>query len=265
MPTLTGGNSTGSLIAETGSLTAGDTIIIREGSGTYTSGLDFSAVELGDVLVLPSFTGTIGAAGTSWELDLSASAQSPGLLEWNSPGVAGYIEAATEIQTMRVYQTGSSGVYLTGGTFTLLEVAGGTVRANDSSDVVALTQAGGQVTLSTHASQAVDTLNQFGGSCTCARDIGTANVSGTLSVIDSSVTPTTVVVRKGGVFRHQGGNIGTLTAEPGSTVDFSALSADITITTGNRYNDVAYIPPPQGITVTVSTANEFLGGGTFAT
>lgn len=266
MPTLTGGNSTGSLIAETGSLTAGDIIIIREGAGIYTSGLDFSGVELAKVQVLPTFTGTIGSNGTAWQLDLSASAQSPGLFEYNSPGNAAYVAPTTEIQLARIYQTGSTGLFFTDGTVTSLEVVNGSVSANDQTDVIDLKQSGGRVFISEHASQAVDTLNLYGGNCTCERDIGTAVIyGGYLSVNDSSVTPTSVTVGQGGTFRHIGGNIGTLTALPGSTVDFSGLSADITITTANRYAGVRYIEPPQGVTVTVSTANEFLAGGTFAT
>jgi len=265
MATLTGGNASGSLIADTGTPSAGDIIIVREGAANYTSGLDFSAVELASFKVLSSYTGTIGSNGTALQLDLANSAQSPGLFEYNSAGNAAYVAPTSEIQTARIYNTGPTGLFFTDGTVTSLEVAGGRVSANDQTDVIAAVMTAGQLFLSTHSSQAVDTLTVYGGNCTCERDIGTATVHGALTVNDSSVTPTTVNVGPGGTFRHIGGNIGTLTAEPGSTVDFSGLSDDITITTANRYPGVNYIPPPQGITVTVSTPNEFLGAGTFAT
>lgn len=265
MATLKGGNSNGSLTGDIGTPAAGDIVILRDGSGVYDSGLDISTNEIDSLVFAQDFVGTVGAAGSSLLVDLSATTHT-GLLEYRSRGAFAYIAATTEIQTARIYQTGTLGVFFTAGTVSSLEVLSGSVEFNSSTDVPSLSVAGGFVKARDHATQAIDTLDIYGGRCQCERNIGTANVyGGELNVIDASVTATTVNVGTGGVFRHVGGDIGTLVAKPGATIDLSGVTEDITITNATRWPGVTYMPPPQGITVTVSTPTEILGGGTFAT
>lgn len=265
MSTLTAGQVNGSLSGDLGTLTAGDIAIVRDGAARYDDGLDLSGVELDRFIVGPSFTGTIGGPGSSALLDLSATLHN-GLFEYNSRGAYAYIGAMAEIQTARIYQTGSVGVFFTAGTVTELEVMSGSVEFNSSCDVPTLSVADGFVKARTHASQAIDAVTVLGGTLQSERNIGTALVyGGSLNIIEPGVTATSITVGPRGTIRHSGGNITTLIAQPGSTVDLSGITEDITIANATRWSGVTYIAPPQGITVTVTTPTEVLGGGTFAT
>lgn len=265
MATLYGGNAGGSLSAQFSGSVAGDVLVLEDGQVNYTTGLDLSGTEYDTFRVAASYTGSLGAPGSSVQLDLSATTYN-GIFEYASPGTSAYIAAASEIENARIYRTGSDGVYLTDGAFVSTEISDGRVFANDQADLQQLRMSGGIATIEDMTSQAVDTMILNGtASCVCARDIGTGTVGVNASLIvnERTVTPTTLNVY--GNLTYWGGNIGTLNAFPGSTIDFSGLSNSITISTSEVWNNVTFIRPKQGVSITFSSNTMRNGGSSLPT
>ncbi|MEM9165750.1 MAG: hypothetical protein AAGB48_01865 [Planctomycetota bacterium] len=261
MATLYAGGVNSSFSTDVGSVSDGDEILLTRGSVSYTTDLDQSSSELEQLWVGNGFDGTIGAPGSSLQVNLDGSTYT-GDFVYSSPGNFAYIAAASEIQRAQVLRTGSSGVYFTDGTVTLLEVASGAVSVNDQTDVPTLRMGGGSVTVGTHASQALDTVTLNGGSLVTERSVGTVTISKGATLMQETRTATATSLTVEGVLRWKGGTITTLEARSGSVVDFSGLQSDLTITNSTVWSGVQFIPPPAGVTITYTNSTTLVNGGT---
>lgn len=194
-----------------------------------SSGLDQSAVAIGDFIVEAGYTKAIGTSSTSLIID-------PDAFIFSGTGTS-YIDITTaaiaiEITTTATATTGKRGLYLRGTGITTMSVIGGSVglavQHNEASTVTTARVAGGSLWLGEGVT--CTTMEQTGGDNVqrCATT-NTKVYGGTLTTEEQG-TITTMTVEGGIVYPNSTGTITTLTHNAG-TVDFTTSGNARTVTT----------------------------------
>lgn len=103
-----------------------------------------------------------------------------------------------------------------------------------------------------------------GGRVALNRDVTTATIhGGTVTVDDTTCSPTTVNLWDGTLELLASGDVGTLNGYAG-TLDLRGLKQSITIGTANLYPGLTILKPRLGgVTLTITTRNDFGGGAKF--
>jgi len=236
----------------------GDDVVFGEGSQTITNGLSSWSgfASLNSVSFDQRFTGTVGGSGFgSLAIDVDAGAKQ--VVSYAAGGGALFISAAGPSAVIaRFKQIGSGAANLTGGTFTRVEQRSGSLSASGTCVVPNFFQSGGnsvfQYIVGTSGFQLArisggtvfsergldsdfsgPVLQISGGDVTIARvDSNSTVPTGTGSTASGVVE----VIGPNAKLTWRGGNIDTLRAF-GSTLDFSGITQDITIT--NLFIDAA--------------------------
>lgn len=232
--------------------TSGDHVRIPAGSGSITSGLNQSAVDIGDFIVEPGYTGTIGTASAYLQID-------PDRFEYSgNSNSASYIDIGSAAIPLQVYKTGPAAegyraLYLKGSGITVLNVASGSVgiaaRSGETSTVTTLRTISSSASVSVGAGCSLTNHQQLDGNVELHCAATTVSVyDGTLRTVEVGAI-TTLNVRGGEVFPESTGTITTLNAYAGST-DFTGSGAARTVTTLNLKlgGKVAYDPAVLTIT-----------------
>lgn len=189
---------------------ATDHVRIPAGSGAIT-GVDYTAIALGDFIVEPGYTGAIGSATLPLAID-------PDRFEWSGTSATSYIHSigaiAHDVRDASTGSTGTPGLFLTGTGITTLTVLKGsvglawlhgqtatvtTVRANGSSAIVMLGKGVSATTVyvsngTLYQNCSSTTSNAFGGKLYTeeAGTITTLNLDGTAQAfLNSTGTITT--------------------------------------------------------------------------
>lgn len=221
------------------------------------AGLDQSAHDIDVLDIEPNARGRIGSGAQSLVFDASDAGgalnrcTNYGQVElWLSAagGEHGLIDAFC-------CASGSTN-YLTGGDFGTVSVAGGVLNVSNGCDIsVELNAVSGSGTIEYDATT-LPVANIAGGTWTIKRLVTTLNIEGPATVILDNSTgataATTVNLRGGGRLILKAGNIGTLNSYRG-TVDSTKADEDITITTNNDYNGVAFVGGKTGGFLTITT------------
>lgn len=257
MATIVPGTFSGNLSSTIGAFSAGDTIVIPPSSAVaYTSGLDLSANELEAFIISSGVTSTFGSASAGGVLlNLSAGTYTGKFVHAGS--ASAYIDPASAIA--RTQKIGPGDLYGLGGTWTTVEHAVGLSSFNDTAAITTLYVTGGSAFVDTHASSTITTASvQAGASLVCRRSAATVNVNGgTYTQPERTPTITTLTVTGNGRAYHAGGTITTVNGYAG-VLDLSGVSADVTITTLNKYsNAFSIVLPKPPFVLTITNENYF--------
>lgn len=211
----------------------GEDVVIDQSNQTITSGLNQTGVALASLTITAPVN--IGGNGSSLIIGVTGTFKAAG-------GGAIYVSADTGVQAIVktiVQQTSGQTIYLTGGSFTTVEVArGANCYVQSGAVVTTLTSAGG-CTLDYNAT-GLTTLTQAAGNLVSYRNIATGNVHGlgsTLTTVTSAAVSTSLTVTTGATFYHRSsGTIASLTVHPGAvaTSQGSQYSA-FTLTNSNLW------------------------------
>lgn len=236
------------------------TLGIETGSQTIVSSLNQSALGTGlnYLLVGPGFSGNIGspAAGS---LVVDVDAGSDPHVTYAASGGNFYLTAGGGNTLITRVECNSAGnLYLTGGTFTNLDVVRGTCNVNASTVVTNAYLVGGNSTIEYNAT-ALTTLTVSGGSHTLKRTANTVIMNGgDLRVdIDSGSLGATLLTMNGGRVTLVSGNI-PVAVFIGGTLDVSKLKRPATIagTSAVVYNGFrGALAQAPGNTLTWTTGN----------
>ena len=266
MATIIITKGTADISAQTAGIADGDTLAFFDGNQTVNAGIGAAspvqalAGGLNKLLIGPGFTGNIGGASGSLLCDIDNGTTPYGM--YRAGGGTMYLAAGGASSAItRFKQIGFGSLFLTGGTFTNLEVGNGATSVNASTVVTNYWQHGGTMAMLNNAT-AVTAAIISGGQAAIQRALTTLTVSdGTVMVWreDASLTPpaATTVNVYGGVLTWKGGNITTLNAFGDGRVDFSQIPAAITVGTLNidaKTRAVSKLQSPN-FTVTYTTQN----------
>ena len=230
---------------------ASDNVRIPPGSNAITTGLDQSAVGLGEVVVQPGYTGTIGTnllflrinpnrfvfsgTGAAW-IDLGASAIDASVTATGSAG------------------TGERGLYLIGSAVNVLSVSGGFVgfasRHGEAGTVTTARVTGGSLWIGFGAT--VTSLEIASGDCQLSTGATSVVVDdGTLTTLETKAI-NTVTINQGAASLNSTGLLTTLNINGGS-VNFTRSGLPRTVTTVqiNAGGEVTYDPSVVTFTNTV--------------
>lgn len=228
----------------------GDTVRLRAGRSSITSGLAQSAVALAAFIVEEGYTGTIASSSAYLEITTSR-------FEFNG-GAESWIDLKASAMAPQVFgtsspATGKRGLYLLGSALTTLNVTGGSVGlAVNVGETSTLTTArlatqGASLWLGTGVSLTNWQQHQGTGIIRCALT--------TLDLYDGTLTTQEVgaiatVTIKGGTFiPNSTGTITTLNSY-GGKVDFRQSDAARAVTTLNKYLGGAINFNKEAVTVT---------------
>lgn len=233
-------------------LKAGDNVTIQ-GTQAISDGLDQSSIELGDFIVTPGYSGTIGSATGYLQIDVGNSNR----FDFAGTGKA-YIDlggAAIDpvIRNTATVTTGA-GLYLKGTALDVVEFRKGDLEIVKGSTVATIYQ----LYTSTQASDTdltippgvtLTTLSKTGGTCSLSVAATTVSNDGGTLTTEGSGAITTLNVSGGNVYPNSTGTITTLNADGGAT-DFTRTRASRTVTTINRTGDASVTLDPDVVTVT---------------
>lgn len=207
-----------------------DNVRIPVGSGTITSGLDQSAVTLGDFIVEPGYSAAIASASANLKIVCTR-------FIYHGTGLA-YIDIqgstiAPQIHATASAQTGKRGLYLIGSAMTTLNVMSGSVgvaqRFGETSTVATVRCVGSNASVWCGAGTSLTTFYQDAGNSVirCAATTVTCH-GGTITTQESGAI-TTLDMDAGTVKPQSTGTITTVTCD-GGELDFTGSSAARTVT-----------------------------------
>ncbi len=236
---------------------------VINGTNIYDSGLEIHGTRYLKVWAKDSVT--VGSAGESMSVDISGAS---GQLVMSSEGKVYVKSGGTgNAVTTTIIEQAPAGIWFTGGTFNTVEQAAGRSYFSTSVDVPALVVSGGECTVEDHSSDLIDSMTLNAGTAIVRRGFNAS--SGTLTVKSNGrfyfdnkdVAPYDVDVS--GYIQFNNGDIANnSTFHPGATLDFSKLEADLDLGAVTMWNNVKFVPPPAGISVT-TTSLTLEGGGSF--
>lgn len=230
--------------------TNGDTVYFSEGDDNVTAGMNQSAVVgYAELNFTRGGRNRVGSAASVFRPPTAVT-----LLVYNASG--GWLYAQQQaVTTARMSSIGGYCAFSGTGTIATLESYSG--RTDLSGDVVNTTARiyGGDVAALYNAT-AFTTLSVFGGRMSTNRTSTTFNISGGTAVMEVSSTAlgaTTANINGGYTDWRRGGcTTMNIEAPPGSVLDFSNVTAPLTIATANIGPGITVIGSPL---VTVTTTN----------
>lgn len=238
------------------------TLEIRDGQQTITGALDQSGLTEGitSMDVGPGFSGVIG--GTAGPLKCDVDGSGTPQFRYASGGGALYYQAAGDNNLCVKFINSSAGrAYLTGGTFTTLELNSGYTEISDAVTPTTVNLTGGTL----RCDAVITTLNQWGGNAILTKAPTTWIQWGGSGIHDSvSGNITTFSQGPGGFLDHRGGNIATFTIAGRFTVANATRAGTLAGTAGTIVLTTANIvdtSPTAGITWTAANITK-LGKGT---
>jgi hypothetical protein len=231
---------------------AGDDVTI-EGSNAITYGLRQSGVALGDFVVSPTYSGTIGSLGKPLDID-------PDLFEFAGTGKA-YIDLNAANISPRVTATASAstgaGLYLTGTNLATLRVEGGVVgvavNAGETS-TLATGQVSGSGKLTIGSGVTLTSFLQVAGTgvVECAATTVTAD-SGTLTTSGAGAI-TTLTNNGATVYASSSGTITDLHGK-GGTTDLTKSKTPRTVSELHLYDGGKVLVDADVVTLTATTVH----------
>lgn len=235
--------------------TAGDDVRIPASSSqSITSGLDQSAVAIGDFIVEEGYTGTIGSADGYLQID-------PDRFEFAGSGQA-WIDigsAAIDVQVLgtAAAATGDRGLHLKGSAIDELAILGGNVgvaaRHGETATVATCRVTGANADVILGAGVTLTTLRVTAGTvrlrCACT----TVTVYGGTLHTEEDGAITTLNLEGGTVYSNSSGTITTLNAG-GGTADFTRSGLARTVSTLKQNPGSTLVYDPAVLTITTRSA-----------
>lgn len=248
------------LTALGGAVVSNDSLYINWGADLYTdaAGLNMAAYDFALVSIGPEFQGSIGSEGTPWQCDVDQTSSGVLLAAWNGKYIYHRPGSGTGIVHKFVLRPRRSDALWvqTNGTYTTAIVKGGVYKVTSSGTCVNLYQWGGFSQL-LKSGPATTLIDVSAGVCEVGRDFdnayvraGQAGEHGELRVVEDAVTP--ALIDNSGDCEYGGGNVTTFYFRPGGRTDFSKLKKNITITNAHVFEGHEIVPPPSGVTITVT-------------
>lgn len=231
---------------------ANDNVFIT-GAQAITSGLDQSAVELDDFIVLASMSGAIASVTASLQVDLGNTNR----FEFGGTGLA-FIDVGTAaispviVNTAAANTTDPYGLILTGSALATIDFRKGSLNL-DGATVTTIDQSftssqASDTTLLIPSDATVTTLRKTGGSALVEAALTTMENSAGEATTRGSGAITTMTVDGGNVYPNSSGTITTLNANAG-IVDFTRSRTPRTVTTLNLGGGTVKLDPDV-ITIT---------------
>lgn len=240
---------------------AGENVRIPAGSGSITSGLDQSAVEIGYFIVEEGYTGTIGVAGsngglpTYLQIDCDRFEYAGGTKSWID-----VTDSAIPIEVKKTAPggTGTRGLYLKGSAITTLSVMAGSVglavHHTETSTATTIRVCGDSASVWAGAGVTLTNfyMTRGSGEMRCSASTGVTIHGGTFRSTEVG-TIGTLTIDGGTAYPESTGTITTLNAD-GGTVDFTGSSESRTVTTFKQNPGSTVIYDPAVITMTNRSA-----------
>lgn len=237
---------------------ATDHVRLPAGGGSISSGLNQSAVAIGDFIVEPGYTGLIGTSAANLQID-------PDRFIFEGQGLA-YIDIAAAAIDLLIRSTASAidgyrGLYLKGTAIDELAIEAGSVglafrhgEASQATSIRLLTSqadfiAGAGCTLTSA------TLQMLAGLAKIRASLGTLNLYGGNIETQESMVLTAGNIRGGTYIGNSTGNVTAMTIDAG-TVDFNQLGLARTVVT-LKHNKGTLIYDPATLTITNRSAPDY--------
>ncbi len=223
-------------------------------SQSITSGLDQSAVAIGDFIVEEGYTGEIGTAAAYLQID-------PNRFEFNGAGQA-WIDigsAAIDVQVLgtATAATGERGLYLKGSAIDELAVLGGNVGVaaihGETATVTTCRVTGTSADVWIGAGVTLTTLRVNAGTVRLRCAATTVAVYGGTLYTEEAGAITTVNLEGGTIYPNSSGTVTTLNAE-GGTADFTKSGLARTVTTLKQNPGSTLTYDPAVLTITTQAA-----------
>lgn len=233
----------------------GDHIRIPASSSqSITSGLDQSAVAIGDFIVEEGYTGTIGTAAGYLQID-------PDRFEFNGSGQAfidiGAAEIDVQVLGTAAAATGERGLYLKGSAIDELAIIGGNVGVaaihGETATVATCRVTGANADVWIGAGVTLTTLAVSAGSVRLRCAATTVTVYGGTLYTEEAGAITTVNLEGGTIYPNSSGTITTLNAE-GGTADFTRSGLGRTVSTLKQNPGSTLTYDPAVLTITTRSA-----------
>lgn len=241
--------------------TAADDVHIKEGTQTVNTNPTTLNVDLESVTVSRGFTGNLGEAGTPLTIACSNSADS--VFRLNSGGLESYITAGTAgIDRLVISVPDRSRVYLTGGTFVLVEHYGGELIIAGSATVTNYRGYGNSRATARAGTQFTTALLSDNAWLKTERTIATGNIAGSayVQMIEAAASGTLMRVMGGTLNLQTSGTIAQIDQYGGLTTPAGARD-DVPVTLFNLYSGVVYEMAGQS-KLTIGTKGD-VGGPSF--
>ena len=244
-------------------LAAGDVININQYGTTFTGSIALG-VDLASLVLGPSWTGSISAS----TLTLVCDRTSTGVVEIRFGGALLQIGSTAKANIhneviIKPARAGSRVVYSTC-TISKLRMFSGDVTLNTDCDANDIVMLSGTLNLKGAGSpETVNTMVQTGGSCTVARIVTAATVSGDANMtLDNSAGSIGTLDFSGQTLTIMQGNITTKLTMREGTLDLSKAKRLITFADYEIHEGVVVILPPTKIMADpFTTASKFVGQG----
>jgi hypothetical protein len=219
-----------------------------------SSGLDQSAVAIGDFIVEEGYSGTIGSATGYLQID-------PDRFEFNGSGQS-WIDigsAAIDVQILgtATASTGERGLYLKGSAIDELAILGGNVGVaavhGETATVTTCRVTGPTADVWVGAGTTLTTLNVSQGTVRLRCAATTVTQYGGTLYTEESGAITTINLEGGTLYPNSSGTITTLNAD-GGTADFTASGLGRTVSTLKQNPGSAITYDPSVLTITTRSA-----------
>lgn len=232
----------------------GAQLAITDGSQSITGALDQSGLTTGInyLEIRNGFSGNIG--GTTGSLIVDADVSTTPHILYAASGGSFYLRAGGNNTLVTRFDQKSAGrAYLTGGTFTTINLTTGTLSLSDNSTGTTVNLSGGTATLEGGSTGTSATIIVLGGTHRIKRPAGTALVvvGGTVYYEAPSGSSSTLSMY-GGTIYHLSGDL-TPTFYAGS-YDPSNLYRNATLTSPTKYPNAKVKTTTDAATLTLSAA-----------
>lgn len=235
----------------------GDTVLITEKAAHYINGLDISTNRINKMVVGSTFTGSIGAGGSSCTVDLSGAGDE---LVIDGGGGKHFFTPKTTLVLATVIDTHGGQFGLTGGTTTKLEQAMGDTWVQGGAVLTAVDAGGGTIRIDDSATAV--TLGEFEDMVLdLRRGFTTLIMTGCSGAIDEIDRAVGTLTGKMGSLLYNCGAITTLNAGSKFTLDMRNVQQDVTITNAELWPSSRVLFPTGPFTVTFPASPTLIAGG----
>lgn len=221
--------------------TTADDVLITEGSQVVNTNPTTLNVDLESVNVTRGFTGQLGESGTPLTIACSNSANS--VFTLNGGGRAHYITAGTAgIDRLRVSVPAGSTVYLTGGTFVIVEVLSGNVVVASGATVTNLRGYGSGVITARSGTAFTTAILQDSSRLKTERSVTTGLLAGNshMTTMEAAGSGTIIRITANATLNAQSSGTFAQIDQHGGIATPEGARVPVPVTLFNLYAGVAY-------------------------
>ena len=245
-----------------GAPSSGDSIYLKEGSDTYTSGISLPAVDALLLALMPEWYGNLGDATSYLDIEINRTATGKLVAAWS--GQFAHVRGGTGgvISTVEMKPTRGGTLVLAGADIANIIQTSGVLLLKETADAESLRVRGGKAVLEYSAETGTLAEVATGGLIEIHRVMATVRALGGGRVIfgrdDKPPSTALEVLGQDAYVKYLGGTIPLLTGRAG-TLDLRSATQPITITNAELHEGFKILFPLGNATVTWTNAPTIYG------